>query len=127
MKLITENIMKTDLKKLRKGGFKYGTTMSGILYGSIRFKISTDQITFSYSSVCNSVFQTVQLDWHNCKYGSKRPYFICPSCGKRILTLYCVHTDFQCHKCSNLYYRSQADNAFKRIIARYEKEREKLN
>jgi hypothetical protein len=69
-------------------------------------------------------------DWHDitepvpivhvpCRFGSRRPYFICPgmvngtACGRRVAKLYGADRYFLCRHCYRLPYTSQSEGAFR--------------
>lgn len=73
------------------------------------------------------VTQQVPIEWTPCRYGGRRPWFLCPApgCGRRVATLY-GRRDFRCRHCCNLAYRSQLENAGNRAIRRAQKIRMRL-
>lgn len=67
--------------------------------------------------------QLIGITRSECNYGGTRNWFICPSCRKRIGTLYRkpLSTTFLCRQCNNLtyqlrkYHRSQNEVFFRYI------------
>ena len=55
------------------------------------------------------VRQTVWLEWTACHYGGRRPWFCCPSCGRRVALLYGAGVYFACRRCYRLVYESQRE------------------
>jgi hypothetical protein len=59
----------------------------------------------------------VQITWADCHLGGKRPWFACPSCGRRVAILL-GGAVFACRQCRRLNYASQQvsqrDRAFER-------------
>lgn len=69
----------------------------------------------------------IQLNWVNCHFGGKRPWFICPlkKCGQRVAILY-GGPIFACRHCYKLVYQSQRESISDRAIRQAEKIRNKL-
>lgn len=67
----------------------------------------------------------VQLVWTQCNYGGTRPWFLCPSCRRRIAVLY-GGAVFVCRHCCMRSYKSQSESATDRACRRADKIREKL-
>ncbi len=49
----------------------------------------------------------VEMDWTRLPSGGKRPWFLCPSCGRRCGVLYAIGSRIICRKCGGLSYESQ--------------------
>ncbi len=49
----------------------------------------------------------VKMDWTRLPSGGKRPWFLCPSCGRRCGVLYSIGSRIICRKCGGLSYESQ--------------------
>lgn len=52
----------------------------------------------------------VPITWTRCNYGGRRPWFICPQCGRRVGKLYAGGVYFLCRHCHNLTYRSSQES-----------------
>lgn len=72
-----------------------------------------------------SMHYAVALDWTPCHLGGERPWFHCPSCGRRVAILYGAE-HFACRHCLRLVYASQREPAHDRALRRAEKIRERL-
>lgn len=91
--------------------FQYGMSMEGSLFIMERdiaiCKLDTDNMTLLFphysSGIVEYAKQTICLDWNSPYYGNKRAYFICPDCGKRVLSLYSSENYYSCRKCDNAY------------------------
>lgn len=59
--------------------------------------------------------QRIHLIATSCHYGGVRLWFMCPKCGRRTATLYCVGA-FACRKCHALYHRCEAENPGRRSL-----------
>ena len=134
-KRLIEETINIDMRDLTAKGFKYGTSMSGKLSVNdtdiSAVMINSDYMTLRYQCMTDGgwekVKQEINLDWVDCRYGSKRAYFLCPECGERTLVLYNRGKYFYCRKCNKLAYRSQYENKLERSASKSRKIRRKLN
>ena len=55
----------------------------------------------------DAVAGDVEMDWTRLPSGGKRPWFRCPSCGRRCGVLYSLGSRIICRKCGGLSYESQ--------------------
>ncbi len=55
----------------------------------------------------DAVAGDVEMDWTRLPSGGKRPWFLCPSCGRRCGVLYSIRSRIICRKCGGLSYESQ--------------------
>lgn len=68
------------------------------------------------------VEQRVPISRTACHYGGERPWFACPTCGKRVAVLYLRRrSGFACRKCSDVAYASQRQDAITRTWSRQRK------
>lgn len=69
----------------------------------------------------------VPLDWSNCHFGGRRPWFICPNpeCRRRVAMLY-GNGVFACRRCHDLAYDCQREAADDRALRRTNKIRHRL-
>ncbi len=65
------------------------------------------------------------FDWMEYHLGGKRPWFLCPGCGRRVAKLY-VESLFQCRHCLQLAYQSQREGHLDRLLRRKDKIRKRL-
>jgi len=80
--------------------------------------------TFIASSVIELNGQTIQITTTKCNYGGERVWFLCPSCNKRVGTIYRrpLAGLFLCRHCLNLtydlrkYHRSSQESVIKAIM-----------
>lgn len=68
----------------------------------------------------------VRLDYSSCNYGGLRPWFICPSCGRRVAKLFCRGGYFLCRHCHQLAYQSQSENRTFRVLRKVQNKRIRL-
>ena len=55
--------------------------------------------------------EPVELEWSECTYGGRRPWFLCPDCRERVALLYLGDGHFRCRHCLRLVYESQRERA----------------
>ena len=67
----------------------------------------------------------VGLSWTGCNYGGRRPWFLCPCCGRRVAILY-GGAMFACRHCRKLAYEVQRETAGDRAIRRADAIRDRL-
>jgi len=73
---------------------------------------------FSDGEQLENVNIKVPLSWTPCNYGGNRPWFSCPSCGRRVAKLYLASRYFLCRHCNNLSYSSQREDKQMREFSR---------
>jgi len=66
------------------------------------------------------------ITWTPCHYGGRRPWFCCPSCGRRAAKLYLRWNHFLCRICNGLSYESQRENLMERLFRRSDKRKVRL-
>lgn len=67
----------------------------------------------------------VGLSWTGCNYGGRRPWLLCPCCGRRVVILY-GGAMFACRHCRKLAYKVQRETAGDRAIRRADAIRKRL-
>jgi hypothetical protein len=74
------------------------------------------------------VVQRVQVAWTPCRYGGRRPWFLCPvtSCGRKCDKIYLKGGFFACRKCHRLAYASQREPVRQRGLHKARKIRDSL-
>jgi hypothetical protein len=95
------------------------------MIAEIFLRATSDQLTLSYSvrkrgGEWRGVEQPTQILWVACRYGGRRPYFLCPGrgCGGSVSKLYGAGTYFLCRHCYRLAYASQRENQYDRALRR---------
>ncbi len=85
-----------------------------------------------YGEDWQAVDQRVPVIWTPCRFGGRRPWFLCDvsaggvHCGRRVALLYGAGRLFACRRCYNLAYASQSERAWERASRRADKIRVKL-
>ncbi len=74
------------------------------------------------------VEQEVSLVWDSCRYGGRRPWFLCPQFGQSGAVLYLGgrSISFCCRRCAGLKYGSQYGGARLRFLRKAERIRRRL-
>ena len=76
--------------------------------------------------------EPVPLAWQPCRFGGRRPYFLCPgvvngtACLRRVLKLCGTGKYFLCRHCYRLSYSSQHEDRFDRALRRANRIRKRL-
>jgi hypothetical protein len=103
---------------------------NGEQFASIKTRAAADCISLIYRTRENGgewqdMNYPVSLDWTACHYGGRRPWFLCPCCGRRVSVLYGGKT-FACRHCHNLAYDCQREEVHSRLRNRELKLRDRL-
>ena len=69
----------------------------------------------------DAVAGDVEMDWTRLPSGGKRPWFLCPSCGRRCGVLYSIGSRIICRKCGGLSYESQNEPRHFRALRKAQK------
>jgi hypothetical protein len=134
-----------DVRWLKRQGILkpgvFGTiswTRNGQPDGDLGIRVEEARITLIYGARNNqqsewqSVEQAVHLDWTQCHYGGRRPWFICPGiingrcCRRRVAVLFLAGIYFLCRHCHNLTYQSRNESEADRLLRKARKIRERL-
>lgn len=106
--------------------------------GSIQYRHDADTLHLIYrfrivGHEWQQVNEPVRIDWSPCRFGGKRPYFICPgirnniACQRKVQKLYGVSSYFLCRHCYGLTYASQSEDQFDRALRKADRLRRKLD
>ena len=68
----------------------------------------------------------IELDFTPVHLGGERAWFLCPTCGRRCISLYWLGR-FECRKCHDLVYQTARVDSLRRLGVRLDKVRTKLN
>ena len=66
------------------------------------------------------------FDFTRLPSGGKRPWFLCPACGRRCGILYAINSRLLCRKCGGLSYESQSEPSHYRALRKAQKIRVRL-
>ena len=55
------------------------------------------------------------VEWTPCRFGGRRPWFLCPVCRYNAAILYAAGDTWACRKCLGLSYASQSECALIRV------------
>ena len=137
-KRTTGEYLSIDVRRWKREGFLkphqiFGwqwCTQDGKIAASIKVYTLPDQVILSYrwckpGEEWREERYPILLDWTECNLGGKRPWFLCPGCGRRVAILY-VDSLFQCRQCLQLAYQSQREGHLDRLLRRRDKIRKKL-
>ena len=119
---------------LRPGcSFTWERTDGGNDNSSIHVTIHEDRLELEYlvtfkDGKSEKITDTVFLEWTACNYGGHRPWFECPSCGRRVGILYLRRLRFKCRECHDLTYQSsqESGNALNQSTARVKRIKRKM-
>jgi hypothetical protein len=105
------------------GGWEW--TRDGERTAWIQLRSEGDRLILSYrirqhGEEWRDVEQPTPVVWRPCRFGGRRPYFLCPgrSCGHHVSKLYGAGTYFLCRHCYRLAYGSQHENHYDRASRR---------
>jgi len=98
--------------------------------GSISFRMEHDRIILNYQNRekggdWENIEDEIFFTWTPCNYGGRRPWLICPGCGRRVAVLY-GGKYYRCRHCRNLNYTSQHENKPDRLMRKARKIRKRL-
>lgn len=117
--------------------FSWAWTCNGEPSGNISVHTETGQAVLSYrirshGAEWKPVEQRVPIVWTLCRYGGRRPWFLCAVyangryCGRRVAKLYGAGDLFACRHCYRLAYASQQESPQSRGISQAQKIRMRL-
>jgi hypothetical protein len=98
---------------------------------SVRVSDSLDRVTLSYQwtpygSDPQSVECALQIERTACNYGGSRPWFLCPTCGRRCAVVYFGRGRYACRHCNHVAYYSQSEDLMDRAWRKQRKLEAKL-
>ncbi len=138
-KNLTSQMMELDVQTLHRHGFfrKVSQLSSNIQLESrneskgIQVVVTAQQLSISYlyegfSGDREPVSIIIKFDWTPCHYGGRRPWFLCPKCGRRVAILY-GGKYFHCRLCRNLAYPNENESPAFRMLQKANKIKRRLN
>jgi hypothetical protein len=139
---LIEHAFDVDVRRwYRKGLIVSGTTflchwlISDSKTASLKVKVeSDDRVRLIYrvrmpGKRWRQLERPVSMVWDSCRFGGRRPWFICPICGRSMAVLYlggASPVDFCCRVCARLKYTSQRGGPRLRSTRKLEKIRRQL-
>ena len=111
------------------GGWRW--QRDGSTVASIVLQAGHGQLTLVYRMRINGgywkdVNEAIRIVDSPCRFGGKRPYFVCPACQRRVVKLHIVSGYFRCRDCCSLVHTSQSEAPWYRAIRRANKIRVRL-
>lgn len=116
MKPLVNQYDALDIRELARGGYLYPfstydwvwRTDRGTHQASVAITVLQDSLQLVFQMAAQRIQQGVRLTYSLGTRGGKRPWFVCPTCSRRVGVLY--HADglpFRCRTCCDLAYPSQ--------------------
>lgn len=117
----TDDMRALDVRQLHRAGVLtpgnvcgWNWLRNGQTTATVTICTRTDHVVVSYQQSWRggpwqAYKNTIKLAWTACHYGGQRPWWLCPSCGRRVALLYCGQGCYACRKCFDLAYRSQRE------------------
>jgi hypothetical protein len=75
---------------------------------------------------CSPLISLVPITWTVCHFGGRRPWFVCPLCGRRSAVIYMAGEHVACRRCFGLVYASQQEPVRQRGLMKAQKIRTRL-
>jgi hypothetical protein len=143
-KVTAEACRSIDVNRLRRegvlsagwyGGWEW--KRNGEQVSSISIRGGDDRIVLSYRSRIGSeewqdVEEPIPIRWMPCRFGGRRPYFVCPgivngvACSRHVVKLYCAGRYYLCRHCYRLTHASRNEDSCHRALRRANKIRMRL-
>jgi hypothetical protein len=111
--------------------FTCSWTRFGSETGSVNVSTGRDAVVLTYltrhcqANEWKSINQRVPITWTDCRFGGRRPWFVCSSdaqhCGRRVAVLYGAGSYFACRHCYGLAYASQQEPVRERGLIKAQK------
>lgn len=132
-KRTTNRMAKLDVRLVhRAGSLASGmySSLKGAGYAAGVMHACDDRVTLSYqrknqAGEWQDYRYPVAVEWTACNYGGKRPWWICPECGRRVAVLYSGQR-YACRHCQRLAYQSTRNSPESQAFARANKVRKRL-
>jgi len=135
----TESSRPLDIRKLQRAGvlvpgrwFGWEWTIAGWSVANIQVRVKAGRVVLVYryrrrgDNDWQDVEQPINLEFTSCNLGGTRPWWLCPSCGRRVAVLYGPGKHYACRHCYNLVYECQRETADDRAARRADRLRKRL-
>jgi hypothetical protein len=132
---ICETFRSIDVRWIYRQGrkiFALSWSRAGKPFGQAYVVVGDDGIFFVFvapsdeGSECSPVIKFVPITWTACHFGGRRPWFVCPRCGRRIAAIYIAGEYVACRRCFGLAYASQQEPVRQRGLMKAQKIRMRL-
>lgn len=105
---------------------------------SVRYRHEDNRLHLEYrfrsgGGDWQEVEETIRIHWRACRFGGRRPYFVCPGvrngvpCSRSVTKLYGASKWFLCRRCYGLGYASQSEDAYDRALRKANRLRQRLD
>lgn len=135
----TEDSIPLDIRRLHRAGmlkpgrsFQWEWTINDKPIAGIDVRVKVQHVVLAYRHRprgdvdWQDVEQPIYLDHTSCAFGGTRPWWLCPSCGRRVAVLYGPGRLYACRHCCELAYSSQRETISDRAMRRADKIRRQL-
>ena len=133
---VTADYRRLDVRHLQRAGVLtpgwnggWGWYRNNEERDDIRIRASATSLRLRYTTIQLGKHKqhdyTVNLSRTRCHYGGERPWFLCPSCGRRVAILY-GGAVFACRHCYRLAYQVQHETDNDRTIRKVDAIRARL-
>lgn len=137
-KRTTEDVRSIDVRQLHRAGVLvpgsvhgWNWLRNGQTTATVTICARTDHVVVSYQQSWRggpwlAHDNTIKLAWTGCHYGGQRPWWLCPTCGRRVALLYSGQGCYACRTCFDLAYRSQRETETAQAVRRVKAIRQQL-
>lgn len=133
---VTADYRRLDVRELHRAGVLVPGRRTGWCWyrrgakvADVNIEVRETSIQLRYRATDRGEWKdydyTVRLVRTGCNYGGARPWFLCPSCGRRVAILYGGAT-FACRTCYGLAYEVQREDETDRLARRADAIRDRL-
>ena len=112
--------------------FSWMWTVGGNQVADIRVEVEAEKVMLMYCQRRRSngewqdVEQPLYITHTTCFFGGTRPWWLCPSCERRVAVVYCRNMNYACRHCHQLSYTSQRESIDDRAARRANRIRKRL-
>jgi len=127
-KRTTDGMLALDIRRLHRGKLLISGrnanlewSSNGRKIGGVNVTMAEYHLTLRYSTSEAGKWEAIEwpvsITWTACRFGGRRPWFLCPRCSRRVAVLYAVRV-FACRHCHKLAYASQREDVMSRAMRR---------
>ena len=138
-RMVAEGAMRLNIRELRRNRCLAPGQHGSICWSqrdgsqsSIAFETELHAINLAYtwtdhrSGQVHCISERVDLEHSRCRFGGRRPYFLCPGCPNNVEVLFLRGGRFRCRACAHVVYASQNERPVDRARRRARKIRHRL-